>query len=69
MGLRNQFANVVEWEEWREDMIFWKWTNKEIKKRSFYDKNRKDVQHMKYPLNNIMDCNYWHYTLQLSTYA
>jgi len=34
MGLRNQFANVVEWEEWREDMIFWKWTNKEIKKGS-----------------------------------
>ena len=24
---------------------------------------------MKYPLNNIMDTNYWHYTLQLSTYA
>lgn len=49
-------------------VLDWK-TNKEIKKRSFYDKNRKDVQHMKYPLNNIMDCNYWHYTLQLSTYA
>ena len=24
---------------------------------------------MKYPLTNIMDCNYWHYVLQLSTYA
>jgi hypothetical protein len=24
---------------------------------------------MKYPLNNIEDCNFWHYTLQLSTYA
>lgn len=35
MGLfTNQFANVVEWEEWREDMIFWKWTNREIKKGS-----------------------------------
>lgn len=31
---RNQFANVVEWEEFREDMIFWKWSNKEIKKGS-----------------------------------
>lgn len=30
----NQFADVVEWEEFREDMIFWKWTNKEIKKGS-----------------------------------
>lgn len=35
MGLfKNQFANVVEWEEWNEDMVFWKWTNREIKKGS-----------------------------------
>lgn len=35
MGLfSNQFANVVEWEEYRDDVIFWKWTNKEIKKDS-----------------------------------
>lgn len=31
---RGQFANVVEWEEFRDDMIFWKWTNREIKKGS-----------------------------------
>jgi len=24
---------------------------------------------MKYPLNNIEDCNYYHYTLQLSLYG
>ncbi len=29
-----QLANVVEWEEFRDDMIFWKWSNKEIKKGS-----------------------------------
>ncbi len=35
MGLfSNQFANVVEWEEYRDDVLFWKWTNKEIKKDS-----------------------------------
>lgn len=35
MGLfSNQFANVVEWEEWNEEMVFWKWTNREIKKGS-----------------------------------
>lgn len=35
MGLfSGQLANVVEWEEWKEDMIFWKWTNREIKKGS-----------------------------------
>ncbi|SDC44448.1 Membrane protease subunit, stomatin/prohibitin family, contains C-terminal Zn-ribbon domain [Paenibacillus sp. UNCCL117] len=31
---RNQFADVVEWEEFRDDMIFWKWGNREIKKGS-----------------------------------
>ncbi|RNF38112.1 SPFH domain-containing protein [Planococcus salinus] len=30
----NQFADVVEWDEFREDMIFWKWSNKEVKKGS-----------------------------------
>lgn len=35
MGLfSNQFSNVVEWEEYRDDIIFWKWTNREIKKGS-----------------------------------
>lgn len=29
-----QLANVVEWEEYRDDVIFWKWNNKEIKKGS-----------------------------------
>ena len=31
---KGQWANVVEWEEFREDMIFWKWSNREIKKGS-----------------------------------
>lgn len=34
MGILNQFANVVEWEEWNENMVFWKWKNREIKKGS-----------------------------------
>ncbi len=35
MGLfSGQFSNVVEWEEFRDDMIFWKWHNREIKKGS-----------------------------------
>ncbi|NLP33954.1 MAG: hypothetical protein GX359_02030 [Clostridiales bacterium] len=29
-----QFANVVEWQEFRDDMIFYKWSNNEIKKGS-----------------------------------
>ena len=35
MGLfGNQFANVIEWTEYRDDVIFWKWVNREIKKDS-----------------------------------
>lgn len=30
----NQLSNIVEWEQFRDDMIFWKWYNKEIKKGS-----------------------------------
>lgn len=44
-------------------------TNKEIKQKSFFDSKTKKTVRMKYPLNNIEDCNYYHYTLQLSTYA
>ena len=29
-----QLANVVEWEEYRDDLLFWKWNNDEIKKGS-----------------------------------
>lgn len=29
-----EFANVVEWQEYRDDIIFWKWNNYEIKKGS-----------------------------------
>lgn len=35
MGLfSRQFANVVEWQEFRDNMIFYKWNNSEIKKGS-----------------------------------
>lgn len=30
----NQLSNVVEWQEYRDDVIFWKWSNDEIKKGS-----------------------------------
>lgn len=46
----------------------WK-TNKKIEQKSFYDSKTKSSVRMKYPLNNLDDVNYWHYTLQLSTYA
>ncbi|MFD2115868.1 SPFH domain-containing protein [Paenibacillus yanchengensis] len=32
--IKKQFANVIEWEEFRDDMIFWKWHNEEVKKGS-----------------------------------
>lgn len=35
MGIfSNQMANVVEWQEFRDDVIFWKWANSVLKKNS-----------------------------------
>lgn len=44
-------------------------TNKKIDQKSGFDSVSKANFKMKYPLNNLMDCNFYHYTLQLSTYA
>ena len=44
-------------------------TNNKIDMDSYFDKTTKKKQTMKYPLVNIPDCNFYHYTLQLSLYA
>ena len=44
-------------------------SNRSIDKKSFFDARTKKSSKMKYPLNNIDDCNFMHYSLQLSTYA
>lgn len=44
-------------------------TNAKLDKKSYFDPKKKKYQMMKYPINNIMDCNLQHYTLQLSIYA
>lgn len=44
-------------------------TNKKIETKSYFDRKTKRSQMLKYPLNNIQDTNFWHYSLQLSTYA
>lgn len=44
-------------------------TNKEIKQHSGFDSKTRSTAKMKYPLNKLEDCNFYHYTLQLSTYA
>lgn len=46
----------------------WK-TNKKIETKSFFNSKTKTSVKMKFPLNNLDDVNYWHYALQLSTYA
>ena len=43
-------------------------SNDSIDKQSYFDRKTKSHQMMKYPLNNVMDSNYWHYSLQLSLY-
>lgn len=44
-------------------------TNEKIDKKSGFNTTTRSNAKMKYPLNNLMDCNFYHYTLQLSTYA
>ena len=44
-------------------------TNKKIDQKSGYNSQTKSTTKMKYPLNNLDDANFYHYTLQLSTYA
>lgn len=46
----------------------WK-TNEKIETKSFFNSKTKSSVKMKYPLNNLDDVNYYHYCLQLSTYA
>lgn len=52
-----------------ESMIVTHNTNAKLEDKSFFDSKTRKNQMMKYPLNNLMDCNKVHYTLQLSTYA
>lgn len=52
-----------------EKMIVTHNTNGSIDKKSSYNTFSKKYSMMKYPLNNLMDCNFYHYSMQLSTYA
>lgn len=44
-------------------------TNKKIDMKAYFDRKTRKHSTMKYPLNNIQDTNFWHYSIQLSTYA
>ena len=44
-------------------------TNKKIEQKGFFDSSKRTTEKMKYPLNNLEECNFSHYSLQLSTYA
>lgn len=46
----------------------WK-TNEKIDQKGGFNTTTKSTAKMKYPLNTLEDCNFSHYTLQLSTYA
>lgn len=61
-------ADLVIVDGWDVYILDYK-TGKEIKTKAFFDRKTKKTSNMKYPLNNIQDTNFWHYTLQLSTYA
>lgn len=44
-------------------------TNEKIDMKGGFNTQTKSTSKMLYPLNTIEDSNFWHYTLQLSTYA
>lgn len=44
-------------------------TNKKIDKKAGFNTSTRSTSKMKYPLNTLEDSNFWHYTMQLSTYA
>lgn len=44
-------------------------TNKEIKQKAGFNTQTRSEVKMLYPLNGLPDSNYWHYAMQLSTYA
>lgn len=44
-------------------------TNKKIDLKGGFNTQTKSTAKMQYPLNTLDDCNYMHYTMQLSTYA
>jgi hypothetical protein len=44
-------------------------SNKKIDQKSGFNTSTRSTSKMKYPLNTLDDCNYWHYAMQLSTYA
>ena len=44
-------------------------TNKKIDMKSYFDNSTKKSQKMKFPLHDLDDCNFYHYSMQLSVYA
>lgn len=44
-------------------------TNKKIELKGYFNKKTKQTEKMKYPLSDLDDVNFSHYTLQLSIYA
>lgn len=52
-----------------ESMIVTHNTNKKLTVKGFYDKKLKSTVKMRYPLNELDDVNFSHYTMQLSIYA
>lgn len=52
------------------DIILCDWkTNEKIDMKGGFNSATKSTAKMLYPLNNLEDSNFYHYTLQLSTYA
>ena len=66
MGLAGQIDLLIKDDN---DITLIDHKSNSIKMESGYDPSIKKRTMMQYPLNNLMDCNFYHYSLQLSTYA
>lgn len=54
--------------EWYYQIYDWKFLKEPIKKKSFYNRFKRTYKMMKGPFKHLQDCNWIHYSIQLSIY-
>ena len=61
-------ADLIIVDGWDVFVLDYK-SNRKLDKKSFFNQKTKKSSKMLYPLNNLDDCNFMHYSMQLSTYG
>ncbi len=68
LGLAGTCDLLAEYGNNLVDLLDFK-TNKRLLKKSFWDRETRNYQRMLYPVNHLQDCNFVHYSIQLSLYG